>query len=170
MFIEVNKIPRDGLEVDRLLPLPPILLSTGEKVPVEGARLQGNLRRRGSDVDFRGRVEAILTLACSRCLVPVRVNVEGPCYRIFRPGPMGRPESERELGEDDLALTPFDGGRIDMGEIALEQIYLAVPLKPLCKDGCRGLCPHCGAERNSGPCGCPEDKQEAVPLTSKLSL
>ena len=109
-------------------------------------------------------------MACSRCLEPFRQPVEGPCHRIFRAGPLGRPESEHALVEEDLALTPFDGDRINLEEMAREQVYLAVPLKPLCQESCRGLCPTCGAELNSAPCDCPETRQEAEALTSKLSL
>jgi len=170
LFIDVNKIPPEGLELDRHLSLPPLLLGSGEKARVEAARLRGTLRRARSDVDFRGWVEASVFLTCSRCLEPFKLSAEGPCTRLFRPGPLGRPESEHELVDRDLALTPFDGARINLEEIAQEQIYLAVPLKPLCSESCRGLCPRCGAERNSASCGCPEDSRESEPLTSKFSL
>jgi uncharacterized protein len=170
LFIEVNKIPAEGLEVDQLLALPPILQSNGESVPLEGARLGGTLQRRNSDVEFRGRVEAVASLVCSRCLLPFKLNVEGACHRIFRPGVLGQPESEHELVEEDLALTPFDGTRIDLIEMAQEQMYLAVPLKPLCKESCRGICPRCGVDRNTTSCNCPEDLSDLSPLTSKLTL
>jgi DUF177 domain-containing protein len=54
--------------------------------------------------------------------------------------------------------------------MALEQIQLGIPLKPLCRESCRGLCPHCGEERNSSKCECPEELPDKEPLTSKLSL
>lgn len=170
MFIEVNKIPPEGLEIDRVLQIQPVQLGSGEQAKVGDARLTGTLRRSGSDLEFRGRVEAGVSLICSRCLEPFRQPVEEPCHRIFRAGPLGRPESEHALVEEDLALTPFDGVRINLEEMAREQIYLAVPLKPLCQESCRGLCPTCGAELNSAPCDCPETRQEAEALTSKLSL
>jgi len=170
LFIEVNKIPPEGLEVDRLLSLPPILQSNGEQATLEAARLEGIFRRTRSDVEFRGRVEAVVSLVCSRCLDPFKMKVEGACHRIFRSGPPPRLESEHELAEEDLALTPFEGSRISLEEIAQEQVYLVVPLKPLCSDSCRGICPRCGAERNTVACGCPEEPPESVPLTSKLIL
>ena len=170
MFIEVNKIPPEGLEIDRVLQIQPVQLGSGEQAKVGDARLTGTLRRSGSDLEFRGRVEAGVSVICSRCLEPFRQPVEELCHRIFRAGPLGKPESEHALVEEDLALTPFDGVRINLEEMAREQIYLAVPLKPLCQESCRGLCPTCGAELNSAPCDCPETRQEAEALTSKLSL
>lgn len=170
MFIDVNKIPPAGLEIDRALSLPPLPEGSGETARVESARLLGSLRKTASDVEFRGRVQAVVFLTCSRCLAPFRLTLEAPCHRIFRPGPLGKPESEHALDEEDAALTPFDGVRLDLGEMALEQLVLAVPLKPLCQDLCRGLCPHCGADRNTQPCDCPVEAQESIPLTSKITL
>ena len=170
MFIEVNKIPPEGLEINRALSIAPVVLTSGEKAEVRETRLSGVVRRAGTETEFRGQVEAVVTLHCSRCLTPFVLTVRGPCHRIFRKGPLGNPESEHELVEEDLALTPYDGTRIDLAEIAQEQIYLAVPLKPLCREGCRGLCSKCGAELNTAPCGCPEEQPMGEPLTSKLSL
>jgi DUF177 domain-containing protein len=170
LFIEVNKIPPEGLEVDQLLALPPILQSNGELAPLEGVKLAGALHRLDSDIEFRGQVEGVVSLICSRCLVPFKLKLGGACHRIFRPGALGRPESEHALVEEDLALTPFDGVRIDLTEMAREQMYLAVPLKPLCRETCRGICPRCGADRNSASCNCPEETSDLSPLTSKLTL
>jgi DUF177 domain-containing protein len=170
LFIEVNKIPPEGLEIDRILQLSAVQLGHGEQVKVGDARLRGVLRRTGSDLEFRGRVEAALSLICSRCLEPFAQPVEGSCHRIFRSGPLGRPESEHALVEEDIALTSFDGSRINLEEIAREQVYLAVPLKPLCQETCRGLCSKCGADLNLAPCNCAETRPAAEPLTSKLSL
>jgi uncharacterized protein len=170
LFIEVNKIPPEGQEVDQVLALPPILQSNGEFAPLEGVKLVGVLRRRDSDVEFQGQVEGVVSLVCSRCLTSFKLTLEEACHRIFRPGALGRSESQHELVEEELALTPFDGVRIDLSEMAREQMYLAVPLKPLCRESCRGICPRCGTDRNITSCNCPEDKSDLSPLTSKLTL
>jgi uncharacterized protein len=47
-----------------------------------------------------------------------------------------------------------EGHRADLRAVAAEQIQLALPLKPLCREGCAGLCPTCGANRNRIECGC----------------
>jgi len=169
LFIEVNKIPRQGLEINRSLQLPPVLMAGGDAAPVEEVRLAGVLSPSSGDLVFRGSVEAVVSLTCSRCLVPFPYSLRESCHRIFRSGTLGRRES-KELSEEDWALTSFDGARIDLSELAREQIYLLLPLKPLCKESCVGLCPRCGASRNVTPCGCPEVGPEAEPLTLKIPL
>jgi len=156
LFIEVNRIPPEGLEIDRALELQPIA-PDGDSAPVEKVRLAGSFRRSRGDVVFRGTVEATVSLTCSRCAAPVPLSLSGSCHRIYRKGPIGRPASEREIDEEDLALTPFDGFRIDLAETAREEIYLLVPLKPLCGESCAGLCPRCGANRNLVSCECAGD-------------
>jgi DUF177 domain-containing protein len=169
LFIEVNRIPPEGMEIDRS----PELGAIGpgpEAIPVHSVRLTGWLRRSREDVTFRGSIEATVRLVCSRCTAPMALAVSGECYRIFRRGPLGAATAEREIDEDDLALTPFDGIHIDLSEMAREQIHLLVPLKPLCGETCAGLCPRCGANRNLEPCGCPEGSPGGDPLTLKLPL
>jgi uncharacterized protein len=167
LFIEVNRIPRDGLAIDRALELQPLAPEDGP-VPVSNVRIAGQFLRSRNEVVFRGKVEAVLSLLCSRCAAPTEVGVSGDCHRVFRSGPMPLPTSEGEIEEEDLALTPFDGFHIDLPEIAREQIYLLLPLKPLCRETCAGLCPRCGANRNLEPCGCSEDLQGGDPLTLKM--
>ena len=170
MFIEVNKIPPEGLRADRDLGRRALAIEGGEPAPLDGVRLEGWFRRAGGDVVFRGQVRAGVTLNCSRCLAPYHLDVQSPCTRLFRPGPLGSGPRDRELDEEELALTPFDGVRIDLAEMAQEQIYLMVPLKPLCREQCQGLCSRCGADRNLAPCGCPETAQSAEPLRLKIPL
>jgi uncharacterized protein len=153
LCIEVNRIPPEGLEIDRALELQPIALR-GDTAPVERVRLAGTFRRSRGDVVFRGSIEASVSLVCSRCASPVTVPVSGSCHRIYRKGPVGQPTSEGEIDEADLALTSFDGLRIDLAETAREEIYLLVPLKPLCGESCAGLCSRCGADRNLVSCDC----------------
>ncbi len=61
---------------------------------------------------------------------------------------------EHEIQEDDLGTAFYRDETIDLGELVREQLYLALPMKPLCSDSCRGLCPHCGTNLNRGACDC----------------
>jgi len=168
LFIEVNKIAPEGLEIDRPLSLPPVRQSVGDPAQVAEVGLAGRFDRAGADVTFRGKVKATVTLACSRCLLPYQQNLEGACHLIYRAGPL--PLSRRDDEQESFALTPFDGQRIDLDELATEQIYLLLPLKPLCRSSCKGLCARCGANRNLAECGCPRDPKEPEPLTLKIPL
>jgi uncharacterized protein len=59
-----------------------------------------------------------------------------------------------ELTEDDLAVSVFDGEAIEVDEIVKEQILLAVPTQMLCRPDCKGICPDCGVDKNTGECAC----------------
>jgi uncharacterized protein len=95
------------------------------------------------------------TLSCQRCLEPLVETVEQPLQLLLVPGEKPRAAGEHELAEEELGVVevPVDG-EVDLRPLLLEQIQLNVPMKPLCKAGCAGLCPTCGANLNAGACGC----------------
>ena len=68
---------------------------------------------------------------------------------------LGKKDAEREIEEDDFATAFYENDQIDLGQLMREQLYLAVPMKPLCDDACRGLCPVCGTNLNRGACDVP---------------
>jgi uncharacterized protein len=168
LFVEVSQIAPEGLPVDRALVLSPLLQSGGEPAPVSDIRLAGRFGRVRGDFVFRGSIEAVIHLNCSRCLAVFPFPVRGSCHRIYRAGPLAARRDEGDFDDEDLALTPFDGVRIDLDEMVREQIYLWLPLKPLCRENCAGFCPRCGANRNAEPCGCPEEPAGSEPLTLKI--
>src|SRR5262249_1693731 len=57
---------------------------------------------------------------------------------------------------EELETGWYRGGEIDLSGFVHELICLALPVKPLCREECAGLCPRCGVDRNAGACGCPE--------------
>jgi uncharacterized protein len=70
------------------------------------------------------------------------------------PSEENRGEGEREIAEDDLTVAYYHDGSVDLVELLREQFQLALPMKPLCSDACRGLCAECGANLNRTECGC----------------
>jgi uncharacterized protein len=64
-------------------------------------------------------------------------------------------EQEVELSDRDMVVAYYENDRIDLGEMVREQMLLALPLRRLCREDCRGLCPSCGVNRNTGTCECP---------------
>jgi uncharacterized protein len=63
-------------------------------------------------------------------------------------------EGEREIGEDDLTTAFYKDGVLDVLELMREQFQLALPMKPLCGEACRGLCAVCGTNLNRTACDC----------------
>jgi uncharacterized protein len=75
---------------------------------------------------------------------------------------------EEELTAEELDLDFYQGDVIDLEKYLREQILLMVPLKPLCAETCKGLCPRCGADLNHEPCRC-EAEQTTSPLAAALA-
>jgi uncharacterized protein len=72
----------------------------------------------------------------------------------YQPHSENTGEGEREIEEDDLTTAFYELDEIDLGQLMREQFYLSLPMKPLCGEACRGLCPSCGTNLNRGVCGC----------------
>ena len=101
-----------------------------------------------------GRVQTILELTCGRCLEPFTMPVDQTFDLRYHPHAENTGEGEREIEEDDLTTAFYEHDEIDLGGLMREQFYLALPMKPLCRDDCKGLCPVCGTNRNRGTCSC----------------
>ena len=101
-----------------------------------------------------GTVRTELELPCSRCLEPFRFPVDVEFDLRYLPQADPSPDEEREVAEEDLETAFYRNEEIDLNELLREQFYLALPMKPLCRDECRGLCPQCGTNLNAGTCDC----------------
>ena len=160
MYVATVDIGADGAEIDRILdPAALIPAESGRSLALGPVHLVGWIRRLGYGFGFHGRLETAVELACSRCLEGYRLDLDLPFDLIYRQPIAGR----LLVGEDvqtappdpgDPAVSVLDDGRIDLAQLVREQIYLALPLKPLCRSECRGLCPRCGARRDDETCGC----------------
>jgi len=119
--------------------------------PVE---LLMDVEKAGGDA-FRvtGHVAGRLELTCSRCVEPFEVPVDSEFELRYVPAEQNVGEAEREIAEDDLTTAFYREGVLDVTDLLREQFQLVLPMKPLCSDDCRGLCPECGANLNRTECG-----------------
>lgn len=101
-----------------------------------------------------GTVVTELELPCSRCLEPFRLPVAAPFDLRYLPASEVSSDGEREVDDEDLETSYYENDAIDLNGLMREQFYLALPMKPLCQDDCRGLCPQCGTNLNTGNCSC----------------
>jgi uncharacterized protein len=101
-----------------------------------------------------GSARTELELSCSRCLEPFRMPVDAPFDLRFLPAAEMSTEPEREVQDEDLETSYYRDDQVDLNELLREQFYLALPMKPLCTEGCKGLCPQCGTNLNTGTCAC----------------
>ncbi len=109
--------------------------------------VEGEARNVGGNIYVRGSIEAKADLTCSCCLtsftIPVASSFEQTYYAA------GSAESDL----DDTGRT-YSGEQIDLRDMIIESLVLALPMKPVCHPDCKGLCPSCGCNLNTIHCGC----------------
>jgi uncharacterized protein len=112
-----------------------------------------------------GTTTTELELGCSRCLEAFRMPVNASFDLRFYPASAMSAVPDREVADEDLETSYYHDEQIDLNQVLREQFYLALPMKPLCGDDCKGLCPTCGTNLNTGACDCApqwEDPRLAV--------
>src|SRR5205823_3959063 len=109
-------------------------------------------------------------LDCSRCIEPFEVPVDARFELRYVPQTSAVADSDREIGDHDLTTAFYREGTLDVIDMLREQFQLVLPMKPLCAQSCRGLCPHCGANLNGADCGCKPvwDDPRLAPLKGLL--
>lgn len=127
----------------------PDLLTHGE---VEAA---GRLTRLQLGYHLRISLHYPETLRCVRCLGPAESTRRGTIELLVLIGPEEEAEEERELSDDDLGVLRLAEPLLDTHPLLSEHLQLNIPMRPLCREDCAGLCVRCGADLNVGPCGCP---------------
>jgi uncharacterized protein len=114
-----------------------------------------NVSKLGGDAfGVAGRVITSLEVECSRCIEPFLVPVDATFDLRYVSHEQNTGEGEQEVGEDDLATAFYREGMLDVIDLLREQFVLALPMKPLCEEACRGLCPQCGTNLNKTQCDC----------------
>jgi uncharacterized protein len=171
--ISIKAIPETGLEVEIDLETEWFARWRAEDPDLEftDARITGRVRleKHGRDILVRGHLAGHLQLTCSRCLESFAAPATADFDLILAPAPAAALAQEEELSRTDLDLDYYAGQVVDLESLLREQIILMVPLKPLCDESCKGLCPHCGANLNRQTCRC---QAEAVnsSLASRAKL
>ncbi|MBI4710228.1 MAG: DUF177 domain-containing protein [Nitrospirae bacterium] len=160
MRITVSSVPETGLEQEIKIASPSVDIIKGE------VQVFLRILKAGGRVLVNGRADTTASMSCSRCLegvsypLDIKFNVEYlPLKEVIEVG-------GHELTEEELDVSFYENDQIDVEELVREQILLAVPMKPLCRTDCRGICPKCGRNLNEGACSCIVD--EIDPRLAKL--
>jgi uncharacterized protein len=106
------------------------------------------------DIRLVGSVQAKLEFSCARCLDPVSHEVNRAFDLIFRPQGVDRRADEVSISEAETEIGYYDGEGLLLEDALREQVLLATPVRALCRDDCKGLCPQCGRNRNLEQCQC----------------
>jgi uncharacterized protein len=112
------------------------------------------LERHEDNILVRGHLRGDLNFTCSRCLEVFAGPLAADFDLLLKIGPPPVTAPELELNAGELDEDYFVGDELDLNVLVREQILLALPLKPLCREECLGLCRQCGANLNREPCSC----------------
>jgi uncharacterized protein len=132
----------------------------GGPVRFAPARIEGSVLGAGEIVKLRGTLVGEAIVHCARCLkevrVPIRVDVDEAFARTSDPD-----EPDRYL---------FEGSDIDLTDCARDLLLLDLPIRAVCSEDCRGLCPTCGENRNLVSCTCLEGEEVANPFSALKAM
>ncbi len=123
--------------------------------------------RMADDLYLEGEVQGGLSFVCGRCLTRYRAPVRESFRLVLEPAgsrvpadPEGAATLVREglvLG-DELESGWFGGTELGLDSFVAELLMLGLPVQPLCREDCKGLCPRCGVDRNTESCDCQEPR------------
>jgi uncharacterized protein len=173
LLIDIPRIPPEGLDLDEALE-PAALHLQGEADVLlrPGGRVAGHVEIvDGATLHLRGRLSGAVEIDCARCLEPFAVTLDRDLDLFYLPRASGQDEAQEEeveLSDREVVVGYYEGDRVDLGEVVREEILLGLPLKPLCREGCLGLCPRCGKNRNATACGCPPEEEPGDPRLDPL--
>jgi len=111
----------------------------------------------GDEVIVQGRVNATVEMECSRCLESFEMEVDPKIQFVIQLLDTSQPQYSED---DDFIILPRTTGEYEISDRVREAILLELPLKPLCSEDCRGLCPMCGVNLNETDCECTPDKTD----------
>ena len=159
LVVPIREIPPEGKPIEADLDPGTVHLDGEEDFILESGRLTGRVERgEEQTVHFRGQLDARLRLFCGRCLEPFAYAIDQDLDLFFMPhvaqADASEEEQDVELSDREMVVAYYADDRIDLGEMVREQMHLAVPLRRLCREDCRGLCPACGVDRNAESCDC----------------
>jgi uncharacterized protein len=108
------------------------------------------------DIRLRAHFEGNFEQLCARCLEPVQQPLSGTFDLIFRPSGVDAEAGERAITEDETEIGYYEQSGLLLEDAVREQVLLTLPGRSLCQEDCKGLCPHCGINRNLASCECVE--------------
>jgi uncharacterized protein len=166
--IHIASITEQGLILDEradaaLLPLLNAVASDGSVSFTRPIHVRLHATLAGETVLIDGAAESEVRMPCSRCLEPFDMKIETDFSSTAVPEipSMIDPTAadDIELTADDMDVIAYSGDSIDLRDEIAQQIIMALPFKPLCKDACKGLCNRCGVNLNNASCQChPQDE------------
>jgi uncharacterized protein len=162
MKVRIDEIPEDGLELVLTGEEDVLSVHLGELKPQHGVQIDPHvkgvisLRESEKDVFLTARLQTRISLSCFRCLDRFDLDKEIDLDLVVRR--IDKDSSDRDYVVESTANEVWiEGPELDIGPLVAQEFLLEIPMKPICRENCPGLCPRCGALKGSEKCSCPEE-------------
>ena len=137
---------------------PEMFADCPEPLPLAGPlKARGRVRKSDSTIYFSGEASGAFSLTCSRCAKSFELPVEVEAEAVFLPASEDAAKRASAYEEESGEVAYYTEDIVDVFPPLRDQVTLAEPMRPLCSQECKGLCPRCGADLNEAKCGCKEE-------------
>jgi uncharacterized protein len=161
VFIVIDDLKPEPLQVHHIFPIGEIKFSHEDAALAAPVAANFVLAHKDRDLRVDGTVETALRFRCSLCTKEFSRPFSASFDLAYLPQPKWINEnSEIELRYEEMDVAYYDGVALDVNLIVLEQIELAMPMKFVCREDCKGLCYKCGADLNEGTCLCKAEESD----------
>ncbi len=111
--------------------------------------------------EINGQLDATVMVPCSRCLELYPLEISRALHLVLLPRPQNPAAVEIGLGDEDMDTSFYSEQKVVLEDVVGEQINLALPMRPICKPDCKGLCLNCGTDLNRHSCTCPRQGSDS---------
>src|SRR5574337_1410111 len=153
MLVERSQIPPEGLDLE-VCEEPCWEGTEGLWLSLAPVQASLHLEREGNGVLASGVFSTTAVVPCSRCSEPMSAPISDSLTVLYTVASEAFGAEEVELSAAEMDIDVMRDDRLDLTELLRENVLLSLPLQPLCRADCRGLCPHCGVNLNERSCQC----------------
>ena len=132
----------------------------GDPMEFTDVTAHGEFMSSGERIDVDGEAKAIVVSRCARCLKPVSEPISAPLHATFH----------RQPDPEDPDQYCYEASKVELTDAIRDALVLELPLRFLCKADCKGLCPKCGIDLNTGSCICQEGEDDLNPFAALRSI
>jgi uncharacterized protein len=162
--LHLHEIPQEGLTLSCHVRAEDLALGPEDAMIPAGLALAVRAVKAGAVVHVTGMLSGVVRRQCVRCLAEyddaLRMAVAAEYHRDTdrKHRPAGPEPLLQPIEDADDDVYFYTGEAIELAEMVREQVILATPMQPLCREDCRGLCPVCGQDLNVRRCACQEER------------
>lgn len=106
------------------------------------------------EIRIQGKLRVKMEAPCDRCLEPAAVAVDREFDLTYAPAAQSPAGGEKEVEEAGIEVGFYEGSGLELNDVLREVVLLDLPMRTVCREDCKGICPSCGGNRNQQMCDC----------------